>query len=178
MTTVSEKKLTKTLRKWLLELFVLIAIVTAISMYLVKDMLAVEQMVPALHLPELSAVSENGPGVGKVEIIQWQESEKTLVYFFAPWCSICSVSMKGLSLLPDTDTQIVVVALDWQNTEEVSQFIDRVGYEGTVLLGTNATKAAYKIDAYPSYYVVDNEGQVVHRDRGFSTPPGVFLRIN
>lgn len=168
----------KNLRKWLIELFVVFGILAAISMYLVKDMLAVEERVPVLSLPELSAVTQNSTAMTPVQTTQWQNSDKTLIYFFAPWCSICSVSMKGLALLPDTDAQIVVVALDWQNTEEVKQFIDRVGYKGTVLLGSRETQAAYQIDAYPSYYVVDNSGTVIHRDRGFTTPPGLFLRLN
>lgn len=145
-------------------------------MYLVKDMLAVDEAVPQLHLPELSAVTENTGN--PVVDIHWQKRDKTLVYFFAPWCTVCSVSMPGLSLLPDSDAQIVVVALDWQSVDEVKLFIEKVGYEGTVLLGTDKIKAAYKIDAYPSYYVVDSEGNVVHRDRGLSTPPGIWFRLN
>lgn len=175
---MSNKSFTQTLRKWLIELLVVFGILAAISMYLVRDMLAVEDRVPVLSLPELSAVTQNSAGTNPIQTVQWQQSDKTLIYFFAPWCSICSVSMKGLALLPDTDAQIIVVALDWQNIEEVNQFIDRVGYEGTVLLGSRETQAAYQIDAYPSYYVVDNEGVVVHRDRGFTTPPGLFLRLN
>ena len=86
--------------------------------------------------------------------------------------------MPGLSLLPEQGAQVVVIALDWQNKDEVKQFIDKVGYSGKVLLGTDETKAAYNIDAYPSYYVVDNTGAVVHRDRGLSTPPGLWFRLN
>lgn len=168
----------RTLRRWGPDILITIGLLTALSMYLVKDMLAVEQQVPQLHLPALSAVSENTSFNEALTTVHWQNSDKTLVYFFAPWCSICSVSMRGLSLLPDTDAQIIVVALDWQNITEVQDFVDRVGYEGKVLLGSRQTQAAYKIDAYPSYYVVDSTGSVIHRDRGFTTPPGLFLRLN
>ena len=147
-------------------------IVVSLSMYLAKDMLANEERAPLLSLPLLSQ-----QGLSPATL-QWQARDKTLIYFFAPWCTVCSVSMPGLTLLPESEAQVVAVALDWQSTEEVQQFIDRVGFEGTVLLGTDQVKSAYKIDAYPSYYVVDNKGNVIHRDRGFSTPPGLWLRLN
>ena len=169
-----KKKLSfKRWREWIIELVILIAIVTVLSLYLSRNMLQVEAEVPMLELPRLVA----GESAHTLESVQWDAADKTLIYFFAPWCSFCRVSMSGLSLLPEVEAQIVAVALDWESQENVSNFVKEVGFEKKVLLGNAATKAAFQIDAYPSYYVVDNQGQVVHKDRGFSTPPGVWLRL-
>jgi hypothetical protein len=45
-----------------------------------------------------------------------------------------------------------------------------------VLLGDRATGAAYRIQGYPTYYVIDAEGRVARRDTGLSTVAGLWLR--
>lgn len=174
-----KKKFTlKRWQKWILEFGILITVVVVLSVYLSRNMLQLEAEVPELQLPLLVTGETAQSSVSALESVRWDAADKTLVYFFAPWCSFCRVSMSGLSLLPEVDAQIVAVALDWQTQEEVATFIKEVGFDKRVLLGTAQTKAAFKIDAYPSYYVVDKQGQVVHKDRGLSTPPGVWLRLN
>src|SRR5690554_4070371 len=108
--------------------------------------------------------------------LQGAAHNKTLVYFFAPWCAVCKVSMPSLNLLSGDDLRVVVIALDWQNQAEVEDFVRSSGFQGEVLLGTAGTMQRWQIDAFPSYYVVGRDGKVLHRDRGFTTPPGLLLR--
>jgi len=165
--------------KWLrpiIEWTAIAALFIGLSLYLSRNMLPPASVAPELRLPQLTTIDPTSANLS-LDVVQWQAAEKTLVYFFAPWCGVCRASMPGLTLLASKDTQVVTVALDWKTTEEVSQFVDKVGFEGKVLLGTAATKTAFQIDAYPSYYVIDKNGQVLHKDRGFSTPPGMWLRL-
>jgi thiol-disulfide isomerase/thioredoxin len=100
------------------------------------------------------------------------------VYFFAPWCSVCRISMPGLNLLEADDDALTViaVALDWESVEEVETFITDSGFNGPVLLGHAQTGRDYQISGYPSYYIISQDGQIEHADRGLSTPPGLWLR--
>tara|TARA_B100001109_G_scaffold201911_1_gene168687 strand:+ start:76499 stop:77050 length:552 start_codon:yes stop_codon:yes gene_type:complete len=163
-------------RKWLrraAEATVFILLFVAISVWLGRHMLDRDAQAPNSRLTQLSTRQPTP--------LSWPSShERTLVYFFAPWCSVCRISMPGLTLL-ETDDQhlrVVAVALDWQDEQEVRQFISDTGFSGEVLLGTPETSAAWKISGYPSYYVVGKNGNILHADRGVSTPPGLWLRTH
>ena len=108
-----------------------------------------------------------------------ENSDKpAIVYFFAPWCSICRFSMDNLQNIyqRNPDIHIVAVALDYANKEEVDVFVERMGLEFPILMGNEEVKKAYKVSAYPSYYVFDEEQNVAHRSMGYSTELGLYLR--
>ena len=70
----------------------------------------------------------------------------------------------------------MTVALDWETREEVEAFVSSVRFRGEVLLGDATTAQQYQVQGYPSYYVMDSNGRILHQDRGLSTPPGLWLR--
>lgn len=154
--------------RWLAEAALVLILVAGFSLWLNRHMLASGEPAPAETLPALPA------GTGT---LHWPaQHDKTLVYFFAPWCAVCKVSMPSLNLLSGDDLRVVVIALDWQNQAEVEDFVRSSGFQGEVLLGTADTMQSWQIDAFPSYYVVGRDGNILHRDRGFTTPPGLLLR--
>ena len=103
-----------------------------------------------------------------------------LVYFFAPWCKICAASAGNLNRLrrwrDPGDIEIVAVALDWATAEEVRDYVDRHGLEVTVILGDAAVARQWQVQAFPSYYVLDDEHRIVRRDIGYSSQLGLWLR--
>ena len=104
----------------------------------------------------------------------------TIIYFFAPWCSICHVSISNLqSLYEDEgmDVNVVAIALSYESDEQVRAFIEDKELTMPVLLGTGMVATEYKIDAFPSYYVLDSHFNVVERSRGYSTEVGMQMRL-
>ena len=103
-----------------------------------------------------------------------------LVYFFAPWCRICAASSGNLNRLRrwrDTDEiEIVAVALDWGAADEVRDYVERHDLNVTVVLGDANVARQWQIQAYPSYYVLNSEHQVVRRDIGYSSQLGLWFR--
>lgn len=103
-----------------------------------------------------------------------------LVYFFAPWCKICAASSGNLNRLRrwrDTDDiEIVAVALDWGEAEEVRYYVERHDLNVTVVLGDANVARQWQIQAFPSYYVLNSEHRVVRRDIGYSSQLGLWLR--
>ncbi len=155
-------------QRWLLEGLVLIALFSALSSWASRHMLSDDDMAPPMQLTTLD---------GQPVFIDWSnQQQRTLLYFFAPWCGVCRISMPGLNLIDTNNLQVHAVALDYQDSQAVSDFINDVGFTGSVLMGNRQTQDQFKIQGYPSYYVVDSQGQVQHRDQGLSTPPGLWLR--
>ncbi len=169
--------------KWLrrgAELLFFILLFSALSHWLSRHMLDSGSNAPSTRLPALhnrAATLTDNPSVNLTGNLTWPAThERTLVYFFAPWCSICRVSMPGLNRLGNDHLRVVAVALDWETREEVEAFVSSVGFRGEVLLGDATTAQQYQVQGYPSYYVMDSNGRILHQDRGLSTPPGLWLR--
>ena len=103
-----------------------------------------------------------------------------LVYFFAPWCNYCAASSGNLVRLrnwrEESSLQIVVVALDWQDVEEVSAYADRHDLNMPVVLGNTEVARDWQVYAFPTYYVLDSRHRIVRRDLGYSTQVGLWWR--
>ena len=159
-------RLLRRLAGWLL----VILLLGGLSLWVSRHMLSTATQAPGATLPLLSG--------GQAQLLWPAASERTLVYFFAPWCQICRLSMPGLNLL-DSDhgsLRIVAVALDYDSEQDVRAFVEDVGFHGEVLLGTEQTRQDWQITGYPAYYVIARNGQIQHKDMGISTPPGLWLR--
>ena len=107
-----------------------------------------------------------------------QPGETGIVYFFAPWCFYCKVSIDNLQQLV-TGEQVswgTVVALDYADLNEVEEFIVETGVTLPVLMGTGQTAEEWGIRAFPTYYVIGPDGRISSRSVGYSTLPGMWLR--
>ena len=100
----------------------------------------------------------------------------TLIYFFAPWCKICSLSIGNLEYLDTDKVNIVRVALDYSNIEEVQRFADKHNISSQILLGGNGLKQEFKIQGYPTYYILDEKQKVLAKSFGYSTALGLRIR--
>ena len=111
------------------------------------------------------------------EVLPLLDKNKTnLIYFFAPWCTICSLSIGNLEYLDANKVNVVVIALDYASVEEVSQFVTEHEVSSTVLLGHADLKSQFQIQGYPSYYLVDENQVITSRSIGYSTALGLKLR--
>ena len=94
------------------------------------------------------------------------------LYFFAPWCTVCRFSISNLNDLPSSstknDARVYAVALDWNNVGEVEEFAKNQELEVPVLLGNRGTAKDFRIQAFPTYYVLDGSKKVVRRNVGYS----------
>lgn len=153
---------------WLRDLAIFLALAWGILWWQSKDMLTEGVAIAPMTLVTLS---------GEVATLEPAANKKTLIYFFAPWCSICKASIGNLDALDQTSVQIYVVALDYESTNAVQAFVDEVGLSLPVYLGTAETGAQFKIQGYPSYYVLDEGFNIVSRSVGYSTEMGLKWRL-
>ena len=68
------------------------------------------------------------------------------------------------------------VALDWQATDEVLAFVERHELAVDVLLGQPQTARDWGVSVFPTYYILDERKRVAHRDFGYSTLLGLWIR--
>ena len=168
----------KTSSKWLKGLGQLLIIVIsfiALSIFLSRNMLDTQQPAPALTLNNhLSPLDMNL--INEHPILSTEQS--TLVYFFAPWCTVCALSQPSLAAFKNVkpEINIVMIALDWESVDHVKAFQQQHDFEHNILLGDNAIKQQWRVDAYPSYYFVDKNGNITSKDRGLVTLPGLITR--
>jgi thiol-disulfide isomerase/thioredoxin len=124
---------------------------------------------PKSQLIDLSGQSAFVPNV--------REGRLSLVYFFAPWCGVCKLSMGNLNEIrremPEVDIQIV--ALDYESKDDVMRFVNDNGIEPTVYMGNEFTGLAWGVSAYPSYFFVDQDSVIRSRSVGYSSKFGIML---
>ncbi|CAH9064744.1 Thiol-disulfide oxidoreductase ResA [Pseudoalteromonas sp. CIP111854] len=143
-----------------------------VSSYQEKDMLADSgtQPAPYFSLPTLSSQE-------RVSLASLQ-GKKTVVYFFAPWCQVCKLSMPNLNkLYEQKDINAIAIALDYDNVEQIQKFASDLDLTLPILLGNHNISANYQISAYPSYYVLDENSNIIARAVGYSSELGLRLRL-
>lgn len=153
---------------WVKELAVLGAIILAITAWQSRNLLDADGSV---QLPEIRLVDLNS---GSAEPLA-SEGKRTLVYFFAPWCQVCALSIGNLEYINPDVVNIVTVAMDYQSIEEVQGFVDEHQVHSQVLLGTQSLKDTFKLTGYPTYYLLNDKKQVVASSIGYSSALGLKL---
>ncbi len=116
---------------------------------------------------------------GNIVSLEDYRGKRVVVYFFAPWCKVCSISVHNLvDVAADRDPELVVLALgvEYDKLEDVWDFVDQHKLQMPVLLGGREQVLDWKIKAFPSYYVLDEKGVITARSVGYSTEIGIRWR--
>ena len=114
-----------------------------------------------------------------VEIPDQKRDSVSILYFFAPWCGVCRLSMGHLGDIkrwfPDVEVQ--AIALDFESPEDVATFVREVGVAVPVFLGTPQVRDAWRVSAYPTYVIVGADQSIRGASIGYSTQFGMILRV-
>jgi thiol-disulfide isomerase/thioredoxin len=113
--------------------------------------------------PATTPVPEEGSGV---------------IYFFAPWCHYCRHSIGNLDDMVRSGSiaWARTVALDYRDRSEVQAFVDQTGLTLPVLLGDDTTARDWRINGFPTYFVIAPDGSIRSRSVGYSTALGMWWR--
>ena len=158
------------LRSLVIQILFFVAVFNILSIFNASSMLpddtkvaSIEQVLPSLDEKTIPITATN---------------KTKVLYFFAPWCQICHASIGNLEnlFLKREDVDVVAIALDYENVEEVHTFVMDKQLTFPVALGNNEIKSQFKIDGYPSYYVIDENNAVIAKSLGYSTELGLYLR--
>lgn len=169
-----KKETKKRIISWTNQGLIFIGIFLAITWWQQKDMLQTssKQISPGFSLVEVNGQT--------IHFIPTEQQQKTLIYFFAPWCGVCHVSIDNIeSIKQSSDGKInfYIIALDWKTKQEVEAFLAKHQLTIPVLLGTQTTMELFKINGFPSYYVIDQNGILQSKDMGYTTELGMRIRL-
>ncbi|GLX82261.1 TlpA family protein disulfide reductase [Thalassotalea eurytherma] len=158
------------LRSLVIQILFFVAVFNVLSIFKASSM-----------LPDDTKVASNEqvlPSLDEKTIPITATNKTKVLYFFAPWCQICHASIGNLEnlFLKREDVDVVAIALDYENVEEVHTFVMDKQLTFPVALGNNEIKSQFKIDGYPSYYVIDENNAVIAKSLGYSTELGLYLR--
>ena len=159
-----------------------VAIFFGISLWQERDLLATQEAAPMFELLPLHSsftddVDTSSPLAALPTRSIYLQGQRSLVYFFAPWCSICKFSMGNLAQL-EGKLPVVAVALDYSDEQEVLDFVIGLNIDIPVLLGGSAVAQAYNIKAFPTYYIINAEGKIEMSSMGYSTELGLSIRAS
>lgn len=161
-------KRSKWLREWGVSALILLLAWQAISLWQQSGLIATAQPAPNFRLPTLA---------GDELQLDQITTEQTLLYFFAPWCSICKLSIGNLNQLQDPTVTVIAVALAYDSPQAVADFVAGQSLNLPVVLGDSRLQQAYGIDMFPTYYVLDRNKRVSSKAVGYSTALGLKARI-
>ena len=151
-----------------------IAIFIAASTWQQRNMLDKNQQVP---IDDLRLLDIEG------NLFQYSlntSQNDTFIYFFAPWCSVCHASIDNIEAIKAAELEglsILIIALDWQTVDEVKGFMSEHELSVPVLLGTREIQQAFKIQGFPSYYLIAKEGIISTKGIGYTTELGMRAAI-
>ena len=175
----NQKSLTlwKRLRKnyWLSLVFdasLIASVFISVGFWQARDLLPADSQ-------ELAPVFSLADRQGNIVKLADYRGQRVVVYFFAPWCRVCALSIHNLvDVAAERDPELVILALgvDYQLAGEVWNFVDKHDLQMPVLLGNSQQILDWQIKAFPTYYVLNELGQVVSRSVGYSTEAGIRWR--
>jgi len=156
--------------QWSVDIAIVVAVFVGISLYQTRGHLGSSEHAPTTQLRTLSA--------GPIDLTEL-EGKPTVVVFWAPWCGVCKQEVSTINALrrDREDVHVVSVALGFESEQEVQGFVDEHGVEYPVMLGDRATQKDWRIDAFPTIYILDDEGHVRHSTVGMTTGFGLMWRL-
>lgn len=157
--------------RWAIDIGIIVAIVFAISAFQSRHLLGGDDALPSAQLTSLD---------GSTLSLDELDSRRTLIYFWATWCGACGIQSGAVSALherADEDLTVISVVMHYDSREAVEKYVRDEGIDYPVYLGTDALAHRFQIEAFPTIYIVDDEGRIRHGLVGYTTRLGLMLRL-
>jgi peroxiredoxin len=169
------KSRTENKSRWLLiilEIALAAAILYSVYWWRTRNLLPTGQ---SLSAPAFELQALDGTSRSKADFL----GDSTVLYFFAPWCSVCNASAHQLRWFDDLfgdRVNVVLIALEWDSLDDLRAYRDRHALDVPILLGDSDVARLFRVPGYPMYYIVDADGRIRGRDFGYTTAPGLLAR--
>jgi peroxiredoxin len=100
--------------------------------------------------------------------------------FWAPWCGVCKAESSTLSALRRTvgeRAHVLTVAVAYEDEEDVRRFVREREADYPVLLGDSELTRAFRVDRFPTTFIVSSEGRIEQATVGYTTRLGLLWRL-
>lgn len=106
---------------------------------------------------------------GKPVKFSASKAKLRLIDFWGTWCAPCIRAMPNLQALHDKygDKGLQVIGISVHDGPgKAEKFIEKKGFSYQFLVQGEEVAKAYKIDTYPTLYLVDQKGKIIHAEKG------------
>ena len=158
-------------KRWLMNGLLILSIFVGMTAWQGRNLISKQTPAPSFRLTALS-----GPTVALKNL----RGRRVLLYFFAPWCKVCDLSISNLNWVrnfwDEKSVSIYAVALSYKELKSVKAFLERNALNVPVLLGTPELLNTYRIIAFPTVYVLNEFGNIDSSTVGYFTTLGLLWR--
>ena len=135
------------------------------------DLVSDQTPAPSFLLPVLS-----GPPI----MLEDLRGHLVLLYFFAPWCKVCDLSISNLNWVrkfrDEESGALFAVALYYTDLQSVETFLECYALDVPVLLSTPELLNSYRIRSFPTVYALNEPGHIDGSSVGYATTIGLWWR--
>lgn len=157
-------------RHWLKEAVLVIIIFVAFSTLM--DYWRSQDM-PEGHIPQLVLQTTQGK---HIDLVTLSHEKPVMVYFWATWCPACKFVTPTVDWMND-HFEVVTIALSSGDNRRLNAFIESHDYSFRVINDNHGELGReWGIAATPTVVII-KEGKITSATTGFSTPPGLWLRM-
>ncbi|XXF75018.1 TlpA disulfide reductase family protein [Myxococcaceae bacterium GXIMD 01537] len=103
-----------------------------------------------------------------------------VIAFWAPWCGVCKVESSTLSALQSTvgeRAHVISVALAYDDEASVRRFAQERAVDYPVLLGDDALQRAFRVEMFPTVFILSPEGRIEQAAVGYTSQLGLLWRL-
>lgn len=157
---------------WVRDVALMLVVLGAVMAYQTWDHVGGGTPAPAFNLEQLDA-----EGHISTESLA---GKPTVIYFWAPWCSVCDASSHNMNAVLDAvgdDANVLSVALEYRSIDSVRDFATRNEIRYPVLLGTSDVLQDYVVTSFPTIYVLNRDTEVTSSVVGYTTELGIRARL-
>lgn len=107
------------------------------------------------------------------------QGKKTLMYMWAPWCGVCSMVSDNIVRISAwmPDVHVISMALAYKDEARVREYADKHNLPGDVIMGNTSIQRAFNVSAFPTIYVLDEQGHVEDAVVGYTSTFGLLWRL-
>jgi thiol-disulfide isomerase/thioredoxin len=156
--------------RWAAEIGVVVLLVFAIQWWQARD-------VPRGPAPDFTAAMADGRAGSLAEWRAAHPGRTIGVYFWAEWCPICKMQEGSIDALR-ADWPVFTVAMQSGDAAAVAKSLRQRGLDWPTAIDPDGSIAArYGLHGVPALVVVDDRGEIRSVMVGYTTSPGMRLRM-
>lgn len=117
------------------------------------------------RFPDFLLQEANGPRRSLKDVTD----KVTIIDFWGTWCGPCIIAMPDLqdlySRYHDRGLNVVGISVN-DKPGKAEKFIEKKGYSYQFLVQGDALAAQLRVDTFPTVYIVDSDGIILHAEKG------------